>query len=145
MIYFDVDRRRAGTYGPERHHSGTIGSPPGEKNAPEYIVSGIPFVTASTNAHDDGEVYELTFPMMTQWFQVQNPAGGALKLGFTSGGIAGTQYFTIPASTTTEKLYLRTKSIFIDSAGSGYSVIASLTGIPTGSAGDLENNTYWGV
>ena len=102
-------------------------------------------ISDATNAHDDGEVYELTFPMMTQWFQVQNPAGGALKLGFTSGGIAGTQYFTIPASTTTEKFYLRTKSIFIDSAGSGYSVIASLTGIPTGSAGDLENTTYWGV
>ena len=82
--------------------------------------------------------------MMSSWFQVQNGAS-EIKVGFTAEGIAAQQFFIVPQNTVSSVFYIRTKSVFIDSGGSGYSIIAGLTGIPTGSIQDLENSTYWGV
>ena len=143
MAYFDVDRRAAGTLSTP---SGSRGPSPQEKASGEYIISGIPFVSGSTSGQDDGEIYELNFPTVTQWFQIQNPSGGAMKLGFSAAGIADQQYYTIPAATVSDIFRIRTKSIFIDSHGSGYSVIAGLTDIVTGSFADFASNSiHWGT
>ena len=145
MAYFDIDKRREGTL-PHHGITASYAPVPQEKAAGEYIVSGIPFVSASTGAHDDGNTYEVTFPTVSQWFQVQNPSGGAMKIGFTAGGIADQQYFELPASTISDVYRIRTKSIFINSHGSGYSIIAGLTDVMTGSFADFESNsTHWGT
>ena len=108
MAYFDVDRRQAGTMA-GASLTGSIGAAPGEKAAGEYIVSGAPFVTGSTSTHDDGEVYEIKFPRVTSWFQFENGTGAA-KIGFSSGGIGGQQYFTVAASTTTQVYHIEPKA-----------------------------------
>ena len=145
MAYLDVDRRLAGKM-PGANHTGSYGPGPGEKAVGEYLVSGIAFVSGSSSSDDDGNIYELNFPMLTQWFQIQNPTGGAMKIGFSAAGIAAKQFYTIPANTVSDKFEIRTKSIFIDSHGSGYSVIAGLTDIVTGSFPDYaSNSTHWGT
>lgn len=145
MSYYDVDRRVAGLIpGRNLNVTGSAPAGPGEKTASEYIISGIPFVTGSSATDDNGNAYEVKFPMMSSWFQVQNGAS-EIKVGFTAEGIAAQQFFIVPQNTVSSVFYIRTKSVFIDSGGSGYSIIAGLTGIPTGSIQDLENSTYWGV
>ena len=143
MAYFDVDKRKAGIMF-ETSVSGSMHASPGEKAAGEYIVSGRPFVSSSSSGDDDGQIYELKFPRLTNWIQFQNGSGAA-KIGFSAGGIADTQYFDIAASVTTQVYEIRTKSLFIDSAGNGWGVIAGLTDILTGSVADNAHSAYWGT
>ena len=104
----------------------------------------MPFVTGSSASDDDGEIYELEFPRITNWIQFQNGTGAA-KIGFSAAGIAANQFFDVPAETTTQIYEIRTKSLFIDTAGNGWSVIAGLTDILTGSIQDNTHSAYWGT
>ena len=142
MAYFDIDRRTSGLMSAG---TGSIGpGAPGPKSTGEYIVSGIPFVKFVTQ---DGNTNEITFPQLTQWIIVTNHGGAAMKLGFTSTGVdSNSNYFQIASGATTPKLEVRTKSVIYDgTATNTFSIIASLTGVLTGSVPDYATSTYWGV
>ena len=144
MAYFDVDKRKAGVMF-ESSTSGSMHAGPGEKATGEYIVSGIPFVSAS--AFNATNTYEMKFPAMTQWIYVRNlDTSDDVKFGFTSTGIGANQYWTVKPETVSPKIEVRTKSIFLNGTnGNDYEVMASLTDIMTGSIPSLEASTYWGV
>ena len=141
MAYFDRDRRIAGTMTPS---SGSVYDP-GEKNAGEYIVSGIPFVSSST--FNATTTYEMEFPYLSQWIIVQNLDGSAtVDIGFTSDGVGGNHKYTLAGGETSPKFEIRSKSVFVKGTNAkNYQVIAGLTNIQTGSIADYENIAYWGV
>jgi len=144
MAYYDADKRRAGELPGRTHFSGSVGpAGPGEKSSGEYIVSGLPFAT--TVAHD-GNTNEITFPNLTQWIIVSNAGAATMKIGFTSGGVDGEEHFVVPATSTSPKFDVRTKSIWYDGTSTQtFSVIAGLTAVTTGSIPDTQHNPYWGV
>jgi len=146
MSYYDVDRRIAGLIpGANLDVTGSVPAGPGEKTASEYIVSGVPFISGSESSGSGA--FEITFPMITQWIVVSNDSDTDMEIGFTAAGVGGNQAYTVQANTSTPKLELRVKSIFVKpGAGSKtYSVMAGLTGITTGSLADFQNSSYWGV
>jgi len=113
---------------------------PNHNHASEYQVAGWPFVTSSiTDGTTKGVV---TFPQVTQWFQVRNShASLSLRVGFTADGVDGTNYLLIGPSLTdgtdgmTPVYNIKCKELWVRADTSGaatYSIIAGLTNV-TGS------------
>jgi hypothetical protein len=121
-----------------------MNAPPGVNSTAEYIVSGLPFVSSS--AFNATTTYEMEFPAMTQWLYVENlDSGTTIDLGFTAAGVAGSNKWTIGVSSTSPKLEVRTKSIFlVGTNGDAYQVVAGLTQIPSGSVADYSADSDWG-
>ena len=69
----------------------------GVNHTPAYQVSGRPFATGSINATTATKV---EFPFVTRWIYVVNNGTSDLSVGFSEAGVDGTNFFTIPASTT---------------------------------------------
>ena len=68
----------------------------GLQNVGSYQVSGIPFVTSSVTAPvSSGTPVRITFPSVTQRIIVENIGGEDLRVGFSSNGVKGTNYFLI--------------------------------------------------
>ena len=111
-------------------------------NVGAFQVSGKPFASGGIVADgpEDGSQYELQFPNVTRWIEVRNQGideysgpNGMIKIGFSALSIMedGTNYYDLPASASTGRWPLKCTSIFL-SGSSECSVIAGLTGIPTG-------------
>lgn len=74
----------------------------GISNVGSYQVSGIPYATSSIAAPaSSGTPTAVIFPWVTQRIIVRNTSSGDLRVGFSSNGVKGTNYFIIPAGTTT--------------------------------------------
>jgi hypothetical protein len=128
MGYYDVDK--SAVYAPA-----TQAAPePGYGSVPEYLVSSLPWLTASVVTSGSTQSYE--FPKVTRYVQVINygSASQFVKLGFTANGVAGTNYVKV-AGGANVKFDLRVKEAFIRSddvlsSSISYSLLAGLTTIP---------------
>ena len=60
-----------------------------------YQVSGRPFASGSITS---ATAYGVIFPTVTRWVQITNNDDAPLKAGFSALGVAGNNYFTVPAS-----------------------------------------------
>ena len=126
MSYFDVDKRRAGTYSVESNLSGShISTRPGANDVGSYQVSGVPFAKYA----DDFSNTNVSFPAVTQWLVFTSKSGG-LKYSFSAHGIADSCYGTVAQGESTPCLSIRTAEVWITGDGS---VTAGLTNIPSGS------------
>jgi len=68
----------------------------GLQNVGSYQVSGIPFVTSSVTAPvSSGTPVQITFPSVTQRIIVENVGGEHLRVGFSSNGVKGNNYFLV--------------------------------------------------
>ena len=65
----------------------------GLNNVGSYQVSGRPFASGSIDATGATKV---EFPYVTRWITiVNNDTSNACKVGFSSAGVSGTNYFTV--------------------------------------------------
>jgi len=118
-----------------------------------YQMSGIPYATASiTVPVNDRKVYKVEFPYVARTVTVRNDLATAssdvtLRVGFSENGVQGVEnenYFVLTNGESytgdwrIEDLFLISDS---DEAGVTASVIASLTGIPTGSVPGISDGT----
>ncbi len=83
----------------------------GISHTPAYQVSGRPFASGSIQSDF---AYRVVFPYVTRWFRVVNRGPTEIKVGFSEAGIradgvwtglgndAGTYYFVIPSSGSTD-------------------------------------------
>jgi hypothetical protein len=111
----------------------------GLNNVGSYQSSGVPYATSSIAAPSNaGTPTEITFPDVTQRIFVTNVnTASPLRVGFSSNGVKGTNYFIIPAATTTtifptQEFRVKVSSIFILSnttSPTSASVFAELTNI----------------
>ena len=92
----------------------------GISNVGSYQVSGIPYATSSITAPSNaGTPTQVSFPDVTQRIFVSNINTAApLRVGFSANGVSGTNYFVIPAATSTtsfptQEFRVKVSSIFI--------------------------------
>tara|TARA_R100001163_G_C4974596_1_gene133174 strand:+ start:200 stop:676 length:477 start_codon:yes stop_codon:yes gene_type:complete len=120
----------------------------GPNFVPAYQLSGIPYVTSSAAGMNEERI---DFPQATRFVVIQNhgrDAGNAtgasnLRVGFTAHGVnvhgsSGKNYFTLPVSSSTGRLELRCKTLFIraDDVDEGtkirFDVLAGLSAVDAG-------------
>jgi len=100
----------------------------GQNNVAEYQASGLPFVTHSQVTA--GTVKQIPFPFVTNFISVKNNTNGILRVGFTQNGVQGTNYLSLPVSSSFEGR-LRVIDLFV-AAEAGtleFEVLAGLTSI----------------
>jgi hypothetical protein len=113
----------------------------GISNVGSYQVSGIPYATSSLAAPSSaGTPTEVSFPDVTQRIFVSNVnTASPLRVGFSSNGVKGTNYFIIPAATSTtifptQEFRVKVSAIYILSnttSPTSASVFAELSNIGT--------------
>lgn len=101
-------------------------SAPGVNHAPEYLVSGVPWVTGSVDATG---VKKIEFPSVSRFFKVSNTGASIVSVGFTQAGVAGTHGFTV-RNGETEHFELRIREFWISGSGATVDVLGGLTSIP---------------
>ena len=111
----------------------------GIANVGSYQVSGMPYATSSIAAPSSANTpTQVSFPWVTQRIIVSNVnTASPLRVGFSSNGVKGTNYFIIPAATSTTdfpsaEFRVKVNSIFILSnttTPTSASVFAELTNI----------------
>lgn len=115
----------------------------GLNHTPAYQVSGQPYAQAGVDASSAASV---TFPYVTRWFQVTNKGDAPLKIGFSSLGVSGTNYFTVNASGSTgygtsQVLELKVSELWF-LGSDNVDVVAGLTSIPAGRT-TTDSGTSW--
>ena len=109
----------------------------GPNSVPSYQLSGVPYLTGSTNGSEEITAKQFTFPQVTRFVTisvVDETAGKALKIGFAEEGIkamstAPKPFFIVPQGNVAT-IDVRCKSIFVTTSGSlEWSVCAGLTPI----------------
>ena len=106
--------------------AGSGWAPPGVNHVPEYLVSGVPWVTGSLVVSG---IQKIEFPNVTRFFKV-SPVGAAVSVGFTlAGTTSGDHAFTVAADTT-EHFELRVREIWLSGSGGTVDVLGGLTAIP---------------
>ncbi len=113
----------------------------GLSNVGSYQVSGVPYATSSIAAPaSSGTPTQVSFPDITQRIVVSNiNTASALRVGFSANGVSGTNYFIIPAASSsviypTQDFKVKVSSIFLLShtaTPTSASVFAELTNIST--------------
>jgi hypothetical protein len=113
----------------------------GLANVGSYQSSGIPFASSSLAAPaSSGTPTEIVFPDVTQRIFVSNVnSASTLRVGFSSNGVKGTNYFIIPAATSTttfptQEFRVKVSSIFLlsnSATPTSASVFAEITNIST--------------
>lgn len=112
---------------------------PGLGNAASYEVSGIPYVTGGLNPAG-GEI-ALSFPQVTRWVVVSNTdatAANTVKIGFSSNGVGGENYYLLSGSQTTPRLEVKVTELYLNGASTNVSVMAGLTSIETTNINNLN-------
>jgi len=113
----------------------------GLQNVGSYQVSGAPYATSSIAAPSNaGTPTQVSFPDITQRIVVSNVnTASALRVGFSANGVSGTNYFIIPAASSsvvypTQDFKVKVSSIFLLShttTPTSASIFAELTNIST--------------
>ena len=109
-----------------------------------YQVSGTPFASGSIDA---SSAVKITFPYVTRWVQiVNNDTSNAVKVGFSSIGVQGTNYFTIgkgaaSVPTSSERLEVKVTELWLYGADD-VDVVAGLTSI-NGRMTTTDSGTSW--
>jgi hypothetical protein len=111
----------------------------GLNNVGSYQVSGAPYAI-------DPSTTQVSFPFVTSWVKIINNGAADRKVGFSANGVAGTSYFVVPASSSTEPLHLKLSELHLDSVAD-VTIVAGLTNLSTqrvdnlsGSGGIVGNN-----
>jgi len=74
----------------------------GLQNVGSYQVSGTPYATSSLAIPASSSTpVAVSFPSVTQRVIVRNISSGDLRVGFSSNGTKGTNYYVIPAPSAT--------------------------------------------
>lgn len=89
---------------------------PGPNLLTEYLVSGVPWLTSSTVAAGATKEHELPAACSSIHARCVSGSSGALLLGFTTAGVAGTKRISIAAGNSVD-LDLRTKTIVVGGLG----------------------------
>jgi len=114
----------------------------GLQNVGSYQVSGVPYATSSIAAPASSDTpTEIVFPDVTQRIFVTNTnIASALRVGFSSNGVKGTNYFIIPAAQNAtygypvQEFRVKVSSIFLlsnSATPTSASVFAELSNIST--------------
>jgi hypothetical protein len=118
---------------------------PGLNHVGAYQVSGQPFATGSIQANS--EAVKVSFPQVTRWVKIiNNSTTDVCKVGFSSAGVQGTNYFTVGKGATkipveSDRMELKISEIWLYGAN-GVDVVAGLTAIPVARA-STESGTSW--
>jgi hypothetical protein len=107
---------------------------PGFNFTPAYQISGLPYALSATATNTPP--YRVTFPYVTKFITIR--ADGALNVGFTANGVAGTNYFLM-ANNETLTMEVRVKEMYVKGIAN-FHIIAGLTGIPTASIPTLTGS-----
>ena len=126
----------------------------GPNSVPSYQLSGVPYLTGSTNGSEGITAKQFSFPQVTRFvtFSVaEETTGKALKVGFAEEGVkamssAPKHFFIIPQGQVVT-LDVRCKSVFVTTSGSvAWSLCAGLTPILAHSFPTLSGSTgFYGV
>lgn len=110
----------------------------GPNSVPAYQLSGIPYVTGSTNGAETIAKKQFDFPYVTRFVAVSNHDGTAaneVRIAFSTEGLDGTpstgqkNYFGIPGGQSVN-LDIRCKTIYVTTTtGIEWSMCAGLTTI----------------
>ena len=74
----------------------------GVANVGSYQVSGMPYASSSLAVPASSSTpIAVSFPWVTQRVIVRNTSSGDLRVGFSSNGTKGTNYYVIPAPSAT--------------------------------------------
>lgn len=101
----------------------------GPNNTAEYMASGLPFVTASVQSSTP---FKISFPYVTSELYINASGSSEVRVGFTSAGIQGSNYFVVKGNDNPTPLRIRCKELYIMAhagANTGYSVMAAMTTI----------------
>ena len=109
----------------------------GPNFVPAYQVSGVPFATASACSIEPQQV---DFPSATRFFVVSNQSADSnLRIGFTKNGVNGDvtkNYFILHATSSTPRLELRCKALFLRADTTGtetpFTLLAGLSAVDAG-------------
>ena len=117
----------------------------GLNHTPAYQVSGQPFATSSIDAESATSV---SFPYVTRWFQITNKTASPLKVGFSSIGVDGTNFFSVDASGssgfgTSGILELKVSQVWL-SGSTDVDVLAGLTSIPASRTTTTDGSSWSG-
>lgn len=104
----------------------------GPNNVPDYLMSGIPFVTSSKGDPVSVTPRKISFPFVTRFFVLTNLSSDPMRLGFSENGVNGivtNNYLILSGNQSTPRLEIRCKEIWIrsDSTTNEYSLLAGLT------------------
>ena len=115
----------------------------------EYQVSAWPFCYRK-NALKSTENLEIDFEGVTRWITI-SAMTNAIKVSFADptaldefgSPVGWVTYFTVPASTTTDRLEVKCTKIWIQAAGadSDISILAGVTSIGTSQFPDISGRT----
>ena len=114
MSYQDIDRRREGTIGGIRTHSGSLAP----QQAP-YQFSG-----------DGDPETRVQFPFTTEWVQITATTSDAVKYSFENAGTGNTKHMVVPGNTSSPILHIQVDELYVLQ---DYSIIAKLSNIVSGS------------
>jgi hypothetical protein len=109
----------------------------GLQNVGSYQVSGQPFLSSSiTVPANSAEPLEIKFDQVTKFVIIRNEtdSADAIRVGFSSGVLAGTNYVRLAVSESLSADY-KVTSVFLRSdtaAQQSASIVAGLTNIPSG-------------
>ena len=76
-------------------------------------------------------VYFISIIPMALLFKIINNHNADTKVGFSANGVAGSNYFTVKQSTTTEPMEIKVTELHFSVTNSAIEVVAGLTGIAT--------------
>ena len=108
----------------------------GLQNVGSYQVSGQPFLSSSiTVPANTAEPLEIQFQQVTKFVIIRNEtdSAGDIRVGFSSGGLAGNNYVRLAVSESLSADY-KVTSVFLRSATGAEqsaSIVAGLTNIPS--------------
>jgi hypothetical protein len=117
---------------------------PGLSDVGSYQMSAIPFASSSIAVPASGTFSkQISFPNVTKFVTVVNETSGsnsALRVGFSSNGVKGTNYFILDNGESYTGEW-RVTSIYLMGNGAtqcSASVVAGVTNVPT-----VELSTNW--
>jgi hypothetical protein len=96
-------------------------------NVGSYQVAAVPWVSGNINPNTTPRI---DFPSVTSWIVVHNHGANPARVGFSSLGLAGTNYITIPSGSSSPRLELKVVELYLGGTSTSIDVCAGLTGIP---------------
>ena len=119
---------------------------PGAGSVPEYMISGIPWLTSS--AITSGATVEYELPRVTSTMLISCLAGsaGSIRFGVTAAGVNANNYITISPGDS-RNIRMRTKTLVAKAVGGAatFEVCASLTMISSSSYPKYDHAKLEGV
>jgi hypothetical protein len=104
----------------------------GLNNVGSYQVSGAPYAI-------DPSSTPVVFPYVTSWVKIINNGSVDRKVGFSVNGVGGTNYFLVPATSSTEPLPLKLSELHLDSVAD-ITIVAGLTNLSTQRVNNLSGS-----